>query len=301
MPVNFDSMSEDKSLLGDVESLIEGYALLDPRKSRSATEIVRSMQRDASRVLFPLIAGLEERARRDDSDLDSFIRGIASQDQLRYREADQEVPIKAARASSIALECESLEKELNSLQVGTPKWRRVLKSLELRTVELDLINKRLSALSGELQQRIDRTQGLVSALEPTYRDAKNLRTGFFRFRVQLSAWLAFSYSVWAFPTIIALITTIFVDRITPKIESLAGVFRLHHPHDLTILILFSIQVAVFTFVIDRISIGLAYAAFERTLNTFRLVRSHAADVSSRLEEFEREYTHVRLADQTLAN
>lgn len=275
-------MSQTDPTADDVGLLIEKFALLRNRDYKAPPQILTNLQNEINRVVLPCIEQLDRKSIEFRRSLDDFVKNYVKADKVPLDATRSDFESTKATCETIAKEIDSLNHEIEFLPTRSARRIELAKALGLRSVELDLMSKKLGKYSHAFEMAISRANELIPSVEGTQKGINGLRHSFLKALFGLTWSDIVTRLAKIAPTAFALLTTILFDRATLPAESFLHTWPLGSAHDLVLLSFFAAQVLLLTPLFDKLVRWLCWRTFDRTLELLSSLLPELRSVETRM-------------------
>jgi hypothetical protein len=171
-------VGSSESLLDYAELSVERYAKFWPPEYRTPQKLLKALHNEVDAVVLPCIADLNDRAKAARNALNDFTQYFLTSNELIADSIMQRFGNTKEVSKELIAEAESLKHQLGLVPVLSPEHLRLVKALELKTVELDISSQRMKDTSDRLNELIDRTTSLIPDLADTQKHIDKFETDF---------------------------------------------------------------------------------------------------------------------------
>ena len=279
-------MSETTPHTDKIELLIKTQAALRTRDNDSPAQILVGLNLEIDKVVIPSIDNLDQRALAARIAVDGLVTSFIRGDYQATEKASEKFEQDRTTVNTIGEEVEGLRKEISSLPRLSPRRVELAKALDLRSVELDLISKRIDRYTQTIEASIERVEGLRPEVSELHELMDSFKNRFLRAAFWLVFWGVVARIVSLLWLVLALVTTILVDRATTGLDWLSKEWAGLNAHDLVILLLCVVQTVAFTLFVERFIAWLCWGSFDRTIGVLSRILPEVRDVETQLRTVE---------------
>jgi hypothetical protein len=279
-------MSTSAPIASEIEAFVDTYNRLRRPEDLTPPQLLRKLHDDIGTVVLPRIESLDERSRNAYYGLDELVKQAVKTDKREIDVVEKNAKRDKSTAKEIAHEIEEIKRELNALPEGSQERKPLIKALEFRVTDLELLQGRLNRYVQRIEASEDRFTQLIPHVQRVFDRVKALKGKFTKAMFGLLFSDIGARLTILLPTVVALITTLILDRATRVLEPLTEKVAPKQYHDVVLLILFALQVLALTPATDAISKWLCWRSFDRAMHDLRSLLPEVRLVEAQVAEAE---------------